>query len=104
MAHIITGVIGSGVLSLAWSMAQLGWIWGPLSMLFFAGVALASTFLLSNCYRSPDPDYGPIRIKSYIVAVQHNLGIYKSFSFLQLLLLAKDMGNGTEKANFKKVQ
>ncbi|KAJ6417543.1 hypothetical protein OIU84_003300 [Salix udensis] len=26
VAHIITGVIGSGVLSLAWSMAQLGWI------------------------------------------------------------------------------
>jgi hypothetical protein len=24
VAHIITGVIGSGVLSLAWSMAQLG--------------------------------------------------------------------------------
>ncbi|KAI3456753.1 hypothetical protein Pfo_013416 [Paulownia fortunei] len=74
VAHIITGVIGSGVLSLAWSMAQLGWIGGPLLMLFFAAVTLASTFLLCNCYRSPDPDYGPIRNRSYIAAVKQNLG------------------------------
>ncbi|KAK6149466.1 hypothetical protein DH2020_016991 [Rehmannia glutinosa] len=68
-----TGVIGSGVLSLAWSMAQLGWIWGPVLMLLFAAVTLASTFLLCNCYRSPDPDYGPIRNRSYIAAVKQNL-------------------------------
>ncbi|GFQ02549.1 probable amino acid permease 7 [Phtheirospermum japonicum] len=73
-AHIITGVIGSGVLSLAWSVAQLGWMWGPLLMLFFAAVTLASTFLLCSCYRSPDPDYGHIRNTSYLAAVQHNLG------------------------------
>ncbi|XP_042003844.1 amino acid permease 3-like [Salvia splendens] len=73
-AHIITGVIGSGVLSLAWSMAQLGWIWGPLLMLLFAAVTLFSSFLISNCYRSPDPDYGPSRNTSYIAAVQSNLG------------------------------
>lgn len=70
VAHIITGVIGSGVLSLAWSMAQLGWIAGPLSMLFFAFITLLSTFLLSNCYRSPDPEYGPARNRSYFEAVQ----------------------------------
>ncbi|KAL6547029.1 hypothetical protein OROMI_022750 [Orobanche minor] len=73
-AHIITGVIGSGVLSLSWSMARLGWIWGPLLMLLFAALTLASTFLLCNCYRSPDPDYGPVRNRSYIAAVQQNLG------------------------------
>ncbi|MCP8971452.1 amino acid transporter, partial [Ectobacillus sp. SYSU M60031] len=28
-AHIITAVIGSGVLSLAWAIAQLGWVIGP---------------------------------------------------------------------------
>ncbi|KAL6513977.1 hypothetical protein OROHE_019433 [Orobanche hederae] len=72
-AHIITGVIGSGVLSLSWSMARLGWIWGPLLMLLFAALTLASTFLLCNCYRSPDPDYGPVRNRSYIAAVQQNL-------------------------------
>ncbi|GER52720.1 amino acid transporter [Striga asiatica] len=73
VAHIITGVIGSGVLSLAWSMAQLGWVWGPLLMLFFAAVTLASTFLLCSCYRSPDPDYGPVRNGSYLAAVKRNL-------------------------------
>lgn len=75
VAHIITGVIGSGVLSLAWSMAQVGWIWGPILMLIFAGIALVSAFLLSSCYRSPDPHYGPARNRSYIVAVQQKLGL-----------------------------
>ncbi|KAL3851084.1 hypothetical protein ACJIZ3_012966 [Penstemon smallii] len=74
VAHIITGVIGSGVLSLSWSMAQLGWIWAPVLMLFFAGVTFISTFFLCNSYRSPDPDYGPIRNRSYIEAVKLNLG------------------------------
>ncbi|XP_051125063.1 probable amino acid permease 7 [Andrographis paniculata] len=74
VAHIITGVIGSGVLSLAWSMAQLGWIWGPILMLFFAAVTLVSVFLLISFYRSPDPDYGPVRNRSYIDAVKNNLG------------------------------
>ncbi|KAL6975130.1 hypothetical protein U1Q18_023925 [Sarracenia purpurea var. burkii] len=74
VAHIITGVMGSGVLSLAWSMAQLGWIAGPLAMLFFASITLAAAFLLSDCYRSPDPDHGPVRNRSYLEAVQVNLG------------------------------
>ncbi|KAK3009638.1 hypothetical protein RJ639_015177 [Escallonia herrerae] len=55
-------------------MAQLGWIAGPLSMLMFASITLISTFLLSNCYRSPDPDYGPTRNRSYLEAVELNLG------------------------------
>ncbi|PIM97202.1 hypothetical protein CDL12_30330 [Handroanthus impetiginosus] len=74
VAHIITGVIGSGVLSLAWSMAQLGWIAGPFSMLFFAAITLASTFLVCDSYRFPDPDTGPIRNRSYPDAVRLNLG------------------------------
>ncbi|MBZ5798082.1 amino acid transporter, partial [Burkholderia contaminans] len=32
---MITGVIGSGVLSLAWSVAQLGWIAGPTAIICF---------------------------------------------------------------------
>ncbi|PON47219.1 Amino acid transporter, transmembrane domain containing protein, partial [Parasponia andersonii] len=74
VAHIITGVIGSGVLSLSWSMAQLGWIAGPLAMLSFAATTLFSAFLLCNCYRSPDPEHGPTRNRSYIEAVDMNLG------------------------------
>ena len=74
VAHIITGVIGAGVLSLAWSTAQLGWIAGPISMFVFAGVTLVSTYLLCDCYMYPDPEYGPNRIKSYMDAVNLYLG------------------------------
>ncbi|VFQ90546.1 unnamed protein product [Cuscuta campestris] len=56
LAHIITAVIGSGVLSLAWSMSKLGWIAGPITMLCFAVVTLTSALLLSNCHRSTDSD------------------------------------------------
>ncbi|KAK8545792.1 hypothetical protein V6N12_026612 [Hibiscus sabdariffa] len=74
VAHIITGVIGAGVLSLAWSMAQLGWIAGPLAMLLFASITLISTYLLCYCYKTPDPEVGPVRNRSYIDAVNSNLG------------------------------
>lgn len=73
MAHIITAVIGSGVLSLAWSTAQLGWIGGPVALLCFAIVTYVSAFLLSDCYRSPDSVTGK-RNRSYIEAVRLNLG------------------------------
>lgn len=74
MAHIITAVIGSGVLSLAWSISQLGWIGGPLSIVSFGLMSLLSAFLLSECYRSPDPDFGPSRNGSYMDAVKAILG------------------------------
>ncbi|KFK27672.1 hypothetical protein AALP_AA8G413800 [Arabis alpina] len=74
VAHIITGVIGAGVLSLAWAMAKLGWIAGPVAILGFAGVTLISVFLLSDCYRFPDPDIGPLRLNSYSQAVKMYLG------------------------------
>lgn len=83
VAHIITGVIGSGVLSLAWAMAQLGWIAGPFLMLFFAAITLFTSFLISDCYTSPDHEHGSIRIKSYTEAVQFHLGnvqILRQFS------------------------
>ncbi|XP_062169335.1 probable amino acid permease 7 isoform X1 [Alnus glutinosa] len=74
IAHVITGVIGAGVLSLSWSVAQLGWIAGPLLMIAFAAVTIVSTNLLCDCYRYPDPEHGPRRIKSYIEAVKLYLG------------------------------
>ncbi|XP_049932600.1 amino acid permease 3-like isoform X2 [Nymphaea colorata] len=73
-AHIITAVIGSGVLSLAWSVAQLGWIGGPLSMLIFAAVTVLSSWLLADCYRSPDPETGSIINHTYMQAVRQHLG------------------------------
>lgn len=69
IAHIITAVIGSGVLSLAWSTAQLGWIGGPVAILCFAIVTYVSSFLLADCYRCPDPVTGD-RNYSYMQAVR----------------------------------
>ncbi|KFK41629.1 hypothetical protein AALP_AA2G152600 [Arabis alpina] len=74
VAHLITGLIGAGVLSLAWAIAELGWIAGPVAILAFAGVTLISAFLLSDCYRFPDPDIGPLRLNSYSQAVKLHLG------------------------------
>lgn len=73
IAHILTAVIGSGVLSLAWSIAQLGWIAGPVYLLCLAAVTYVSASLLSDCYRSPDPVTGA-RNYSYGDAVRVNLG------------------------------
>ncbi|VFQ91730.1 unnamed protein product [Cuscuta campestris] len=72
LAHIITAVIGSGVLSLAWSMSKLGWIAGPITMLCFAAVTLTSALLLSNCHRPTDSDLHTHG--SYLDAVRSILG------------------------------
>ncbi|KXG26523.1 probable amino acid permease 7 isoform X2 [Sorghum bicolor] len=72
-AHIITAVIGSGVLSLAWSVAQLGWVVGPACLFCFALVTYVSAALLADCYRRGDPEKGP-RNRSYLDAVRVYLG------------------------------
>ncbi|OEL18217.1 Amino acid permease 3 [Dichanthelium oligosanthes] len=72
-AHIITAVIGSGVLSLAWGVAQLGWAAGPVVMVLFAAVIYYTSTLLAECYRSGDPVFGP-RNRTYIDAVRATLG------------------------------
>lgn len=73
IAHIITAVIGSGVLSLAWSTSQLGWIAGPVALLLFAIVTYISSFLVSDCYRISDSESGK-RNYSYTEAVRVYLG------------------------------
>jgi len=89
VAHIVTGVIGSGVLSLAWSIAQLGWIGGPLTIIFFACITLLSAFLLSNTYRGPDPEHGPHRSSSYLDAVNLHKGNlqYSAFTIFCFFLV-----------------
>lgn len=72
-AHVITAVIGSGVLSLAWSIAQLGWIAGPPILFGFAFVTYYTSILLADCYRSPDPVTGR-RNYTYMSAVRSQLG------------------------------
>ncbi|XP_073151740.1 amino acid permease 4-like [Henckelia pumila] len=72
-AHIITAVIGSGVLSLAWATAQLGWIAGPTVLFLFSFVTYYTSCLLETCYRTGDPDNGK-RNYTYMDAVLANLG------------------------------
>ncbi|XP_004500168.1 probable amino acid permease 7 isoform X2 [Cicer arietinum] len=88
VAHIITAVIGSGVLSLAWSISQLGWIGGPIALVSCAIVTCISSFLLSDCYRHPDSVTGK-RNYSYMDAVRVNLGQKRTFmaGCLQFLTL-----------------
>ncbi|KAK2390377.1 amino acid permease [Trifolium repens] len=71
-AHVITAVIGSGVLSLAWAIAQLGWIAGPIVMILFAWVTYYTSILLCECYRNGDPVNGK-RNYTYMDAVHSNL-------------------------------
>ncbi|KAK4760999.1 hypothetical protein SAY87_005892 [Trapa incisa] len=72
-AHIITAIIGSGVLSLAWAIAQLGWIAGPAVMLLFSFASYYTASLLSDCYRTGDPISGK-RNYTYTDAVRSILG------------------------------
>lgn len=70
-AHIITAVIGSGVLSLAWSVAQLGWITGIAALSIFSGITFYTSNLLADCYRSPVTGK---RNYNYMEVVKANLG------------------------------
>ncbi|KAK1293194.1 Amino acid permease 6 [Acorus calamus] len=68
-AHIITAVIGSGVLSLAWAIAQLGWIAGPVVLMAFSVITWFTSTLLADCYRSNGS-----RNYTYMDVVRANLG------------------------------
>ncbi|CAK8567966.1 unnamed protein product [Lathyrus sativus] len=72
-SHIITAVVGSGVLSLAWAIAQLGWVIGPSVMLFFSLITWYTSSLLAECYRIGDPHYGK-RNYTFMEAVHTILG------------------------------
>ncbi|CAL1396407.1 unnamed protein product [Linum trigynum] len=68
-AHIITAVIGSGVLS-------LGWVAGPATLIIFSLVTLFTSTLLADAYRHPDPVTGQ-RNYTYMDAVRTHLGGFK---------------------------
>ena len=72
-AHIITAVIGSGVLSLSWALAQLGWIAGIITLLIFSPITLCTSVLLPDGNRSPDP-ITRRRNYNYMEVVKNNLG------------------------------
>lgn len=71
--HIITVVIGAGVLALSWAMAQLGWILGITSMFIFSFISVFTYGLMADCYRFPDPINGK-RNYTYMQAVKVYLG------------------------------
>ncbi|KAI7838339.1 hypothetical protein COHA_007907 [Chlorella ohadii] len=49
-AHIITAVIGVGVVALPRAFAMLGWIAGPACILLFGGLTQVCSVLLARCY------------------------------------------------------
>ncbi|KAI3460104.1 hypothetical protein Pfo_016767 [Paulownia fortunei] len=72
-AHIITAVIGSGVLSLAWDIAQLGWVAGPAVLMAFSFITYFTSTLLADSYRCPGPVHGN-RNYTYTDVVRSHLG------------------------------
>ncbi|GLT65213.1 hypothetical protein SLA2020_376570 [Shorea laevis] len=72
-AHIITAGIGSGVLTLPWVMAQLGWIAGLGVLMAFSFISYFNSTLLADCYRAPDPVTGG-RNYTYKDAITVHLG------------------------------
>uniref|UniRef100_K7MWR2 Amino acid transporter transmembrane domain-containing protein n=1 Tax=Glycine max TaxID=3847 RepID=K7MWR2_SOYBN len=78
IAHIITVVIGYG----------LGWIGRPVALLCCAIVTYISSFLLPDCYRTPDPVTGK-RNYFYMDVVRVYLGYKRTcvVGFLQFLTL-----------------
>jgi len=71
----VAAVVGSGVLALAWTVAQLGWVVGPLVLVGFSCVTYYTSALLADCYRYPDPVDGAVN-REYIDAVRCYLGMY----------------------------
>ncbi|CAK8568900.1 unnamed protein product [Lathyrus sativus] len=71
--HIITVVVGAGVLALAWAIAQLGWIFGIAIMIMFSSISIYTYNLIADCYRYPDPVNGK-RNYTYMQAVYAYLG------------------------------
>ncbi|XP_057794246.1 amino acid permease 6-like isoform X2 [Salvia miltiorrhiza] len=71
-AHIITAVIGSGVLSLAWAIAQLGWVAGPAVLMAFSFITYLTSTFLADSYRHQGR-----RNYTYMDVVRAHLGGYK---------------------------
>ncbi|KAL2925496.1 Amino acid permease 6 [Bienertia sinuspersici] len=69
----------TGVLSLAWGTAQLGWLGGIATLVIFSGITLYTSNLLADCYRSPDPVTGK-RNHTYMEQVRANLVQYANLS------------------------
>ncbi|GLU16003.1 hypothetical protein SLE2022_324530 [Rubroshorea leprosula] len=76
--HIIVAMIGSGLLALAWDMAQLGWIAGFGTLMAFSFITYFTSTLLADCYQSSEPVTGR-RNYTYMHAVTAHLGGTKAY-------------------------
>ncbi|XP_014504555.1 amino acid permease 3 [Vigna radiata var. radiata] len=72
-AHIISAVIGSGVISLAWAFAQLGWVAGLSLLILFSVVTYYASCFLAACYRTENQATGN-RNYTYLHCVRSHLG------------------------------
>lgn len=74
-ATVIASMLGSGLLALPWSVAQMGWIAGPLVLWSIAASTSFTSVLLADTYRFKDPVLGK-RLYTYVNAVNSYLGWY----------------------------
>ncbi|CAI8599887.1 unnamed protein product, partial [Vicia faba] len=88
--HVITVVVGAGVLALAWAISQLGWIAGITIMIIFSSVSLYTYNFVADCYRYPDPVNGK-RNYTYMQAVHAYLG-GKMYMLCGLILYGNIVG------------
>ncbi|TXG64047.1 hypothetical protein EZV62_011041 [Acer yangbiense] len=74
-------------LSLAWALAQLGWIAGPIVLIAFSIITWFTSALLADSYRSP---FNGTRNYSYMEVVRNNLvgAKYKFCTLVQYVNLA----------------
>ncbi|XP_039156277.1 amino acid permease 4 [Eucalyptus grandis] len=88
---IVVMMVGTGVLSPARGIAQLGWIAGPAVILFFSLVGYYTSRFLSDCYRTGDPNTGD-RNSTYMESVHSILGgaNVKACGFLQYMTLFRN--------------
>lgn len=67
--HIITAIIGAGVLGLPHALSMLGWLGGIISLVLFFAVTLVCSFMLSDMY-----EYDGVKHGTYGDAVVNVLG------------------------------
>ncbi len=72
-AHVVTAVIGSGILSLTWAISTMGWVAGSVLLLAFAAVTWYTSLLLTDAYRHPKGS--ETRNRTYPQAVHAILGM-----------------------------
>eukprot|EP00882_Tetradesmus_deserticola_P013889 GHRQ01014752.1.p1 GENE.GHRQ01014752.1~~GHRQ01014752.1.p1 ORF type:complete len:208 (+),score=53.08 GHRQ01014752.1:469-1092(+) len=87
-AHIVTAIIGAGVLGLPYALSWLGWVAGIVILLLFYVITLWSSLLLAECHET-----NGVKHPTYRSAVLHVLGpshaaVLTLFQYFNLVLSA----------------